>query len=400
MKITDVQTTYCGGRTCEPLRPTEGRQGEGLMQSLSVKESARSKDKLAAELAALGLRRNDVVMMHSSLSALGHVEGGAETVVDAIQAAIGPGGTLVVPAFRDSVWGRAEDFCITDCCPCPQRLCPSRQPGFQGVIAETVRKRAGSLRSCHRTHSWAALGPAAEQILSGHRDSLTFCGPRSPFEEVVKRDGCILTLGVQVNTVTYWHYCEEILLVPYLGHYWPVEKHMNHCVSGRRIYYDYPGIMQDVCRAAGILRTGPVGKSTSGIMRARDFESFQATVMADNPYCFVLRPPDRHSGDLAVDALQKATAMLRAWRKGPRRPEQGFGIPPQPVHPSGPDGLVRRDCPAYAGAHDANGTPVALCRANGRHPDYFRLGGVFNECGITTCERCSWHLRFPENGYE
>jgi aminoglycoside 3-N-acetyltransferase len=359
-----------------------------------MQEKIPTVKKLASELTALGLRRNDVVMMHSSLSALGHIDGGAQTVVNALQEAVGPGGTVVVPAFRDSVWGDPANFCITDGCPCPQRLCPSRQPGFQGVIAETVRNRPGSLRSCHRTHSWVALGPQAEQILSSHRDSVTFCGRNSPFEEVLKLDGCILGLGVQVNTFTYWHYYEELLLVPYLGHYWPKEKHMNHCVTGRRIYYDFPGIMQDVCRAAGILKTGPVGKSISGVMRAKAFESFQATVMADDPYCFVLRPPDRYRDDLAVDALQKAAAMLRAWRKGPRRPEKSFNIPPQPIHPPGPEGLVRKDCPAFAGIHDADGKPVPLCRANGRHPDYFRLGGLFNEYGITTCDRCPWPEKF------
>ena len=101
---------------------------------------------IGEDLKRLGVRRGDAVMMHSSLSALGPVEGGAETVVDALLDAVGPSGTLLVPAFRDSVWGDPADFMITDCCPCAERLCPSRQPGFQGIIAETVRRRPGSLR--------------------------------------------------------------------------------------------------------------------------------------------------------------------------------------------------------------------------------------------------------------
>ena len=43
-----------------------------------------SRAQLAGELAALGLRSGDTVMLHSSLSALGQVDGGAETVVDAL----------------------------------------------------------------------------------------------------------------------------------------------------------------------------------------------------------------------------------------------------------------------------------------------------------------------------
>jgi len=333
-------------------------------------------------------------MMHSSLSSLGHVEGGPQAAVAAVLEAVGLGGTVLVPAFRDSVWGSPEDFAITDC-PCPQRLCPSRQRGFQGAIPEALRQRPGALRSCHPTHSWVALGPQAAALLEGHRLSPTPCGRGNPFEKLVELDGCILLLGVQVNTVTLWHYYEEILEVPYMGHYWPKQRHLNHCVPARRMQYEYPGIMQEVCRAAGVLQTGPVGKSTSGLMGARGFDGFMATIMADDPWCMALRPPDRHTGDLVIDALQKAQAMLRAWSRGVRRPQQKLGFPPQPIHPPGTGDLVREDCPAFAGYHGAGGRQIPLCRANGRHPDFFALGGIFNECGITTCDRCQWNQKFP-----
>ena len=354
------------------------------------------REQLRSDLKRLGLREGDCVMMHSALSALGPVEGGAEAAVDALQDAIGPSGTLLAPAFRDSVWGDPADFTNSDCdCTSSNRLCPRRQPGFQGIIPETVRRRHGNLRSCHPTHSWVALGPAAHRLLVGYRDCPTICGPGNPFEELLALDGCVLILGVRVNTITLWHYYEEILQVPYLGHYRPKERHLNHCVGGLRIQYEFPGIMQDVCRASGILKTGPVGKSLSGLMRAREFDRFMATIMADNPYCMVLRPPDRSCGDLALDALQKAQGMLQAWARGPRRPERDFGMLPGPIHPARDGEVVREDCPAFAGFHEARCASVPLCRANDRHPDYFRLGGIFDECGPTTCPDCSWHQRFP-----
>ena len=356
----------------------------------------RTRGCLVEELRALGVRAGDSVMMHSSLSALGHVEGGAEAVTDALLDTVGPGGTLLVPAFRDSVWGDPANFCNSDCRNgCPRRLCPSRQPGFQGIIPETIRRRPGSLRSCHPTHSWAALGPNAERLLEGHKDAPTQCGPGNPFEELLALDGCILILGVEVNTITLWHHYEETLQVPYMGHYWPKERHLNNCVPGHRIQYMFPGIMQDTCRAAGILKTGPVGKSTSGVMRARAFDSFMATIMADDWNCMVLRPPARGNGDLAVDALQKAARMLDAWGRGPRRPEAGLATPPAPIPVPGPDALVREDCPAFAGRHAAGERNVPLCRANGSHPELFPQGGVFAECGVTICDRCCWHQQYP-----
>ena len=360
--------------------------------------AAISRQRLIDELNLLGLCHDDTVMMHSSLSSLGYVDGGAETVVDAILDTLGPKGTLLVPAFHEGVWSDPANFTISDCCPCPQSLCPSKQPGFQGVIPEEIRQRPGALRSCHPTDSWVALGPKAEQLLSGHRDAPTPCGPGNPFEQLLALDGWILTLGVGVNTVTLWHYYEEILRVPYLGYYWPDKRHLNHCVTGLRIQYDYPGIMQDVCIAAGILKTGPVGKSSSGLMRARQFKEFMATIMADDPYCFVLRPASRHCGDLALDALQKAAAMLRAWADGPKEPPRSFGYPLQSPRAAKPGDIIRQDCPAFAGFGDAEGESVALCRANGRSPEYFQLGGKFDQHGPTTCGHCSWHLKFrPES---
>ena len=346
-----------------------------------------SREKLTDDLTALGLKAGDAVMMHSSLSALGPVDGGAGTVIDALIEAIGPAGTVIAPAFRDSVWGEPENFTCTDCdCNSADSLCHSRQPGFQGIIPEKLRQRAETVRSCHPTHSWVALGPAAAQLCKGHRDSATPCAAGNPFEALVELDGVVLILGVQVNTITLWHYYEEILCVPYLGHYWPKQRHLNHCVPGKRIQYEFPGI----------LHTGRVGKGTSGIMRAREFESFMATIMDDDPFCMIVRPPNRDSDDLAVDALNKGAAMLRAWARGPAPPPRDFEISPAPIDPFADRPVERADCPAWLGRHAADGRSVALCSANGIHPDLVEYGGEFRTSGPALCERCPWHQEYPD----
>jgi len=343
---------------------------------------------LAADLKALGLRGGDCVMLHSSLSSLGYVEGGADAVIEAFFEAMGPEGTLLTPAFTQGVWtGHLAMPECRDCCS--GELCPSGRPSHEGAIPNAALKRPGRLRSCHPTHSWVGNGAAAEEMLRGHRDSSTPCGRGNPFEKLVELDGCIVVLGVGVNTITLWHYFEDILNVPYLGHYHPAERHLSYCTAGLRIQYEFPGIMYDMVLGSGIMDFGKVGRSTSGLMRARVFRQFLATILADDPYCMVVRPPDRHNGDLTVDALQKAAAMLRAWARGP------VELPAKIDWPQGQDDdVVREDCPAFGGYHQAGGSRWPLCRANGRHPDLFRHGGVFNQYGKTTCGRCRWHLRF------
>ena len=349
---------------------------------------------LVSDLKALGVTKGGTVMMHSSLSALGPVEGGAEVVIDAVFGAIGSEGTLLVPAFRDGGTGIPSDFSNTDCdCLTPDGLCSSRQPGFQGVIPETVRRRPGNIRSCHPTHSWVGLGPAARNLLREHRSSPTPCGPGNPFEKMAP-DDCVLLLGVGMDRVTLWHYYEERVGVPYRGHYQPKERHITYSVAGKRLQYEYPGILEDVCRAAGILQTGPIGKSKSGIMRVGQFKRFLSTIIANDPYCMVLRPPDRLSDNLIIDALRKAEGMLDAWRRGPEDPCDYF-VAPRQVEVPGEDDTVRADCPAFAGYCEDDGREISLCRANHRHPDLEGSGGLFSKFGVTTCSDCSWHLNFP-----
>ena len=352
---------------------------------------AVTKQQIISDLVALGIEPGITVMMHSSLSAIGPVKGGPEVVVDALSEVLGPDGTLLVPAFRDSVWGDYSDFTNSDCeCTPSDGLCTSRHPGFQGVIPETVRLRPGSLRSCHPTHSWVGLGKSARRLLDRHYLSQTQCGTDNPFELMADND-CILTLGVMVDRVTLWHYYEEKQMLPYMGHYWPEQRHLNNTVPGLRLQYQFPGILQDLCKSAGILKTGSVGKSSSGLMSVGDFKRFMATVISDDPHSMVLRPPDRESDDLAVDAFRKAERMLQAWKRGPKDLKEVFNKFPKRVEPADSSDVVREDCPAFAGYHQAEEKNISLCKANGRHPDFFRMGGVFNEYGLTTCSDCSWN---------
>ncbi len=59
--------------------------------------SPRTRSSLARDLRSLGIKAGDLVLVHSSLSSLGWVAGGAPAVVLALRDVLGEGGTLVVP---------------------------------------------------------------------------------------------------------------------------------------------------------------------------------------------------------------------------------------------------------------------------------------------------------------
>ena len=77
-------------------------------------------DDLARDLRAFGVPRGGVLMVHSSLSSLGRVLGGAPAVVRAFLAALGPDGTLVMPAFSPEVSDPARwpDWSLSGEIPC------------------------------------------------------------------------------------------------------------------------------------------------------------------------------------------------------------------------------------------------------------------------------------------
>lgn len=160
--------------------------------------------KMAADLVALGLKPDDTVLVHSSLSSLGHVEGGPETVVDTLRSVL-PDGTLIMPSMTCNTIGW-------------DNMCFSIRDSVSGVgvIAEYFRNLPGVMRSMHPTHSACGIGVHAEEILSHHMEDNTPVGPHSPFSLIRKFGGKVLMLGCGLHPNTSMHGVEELSEPPYL----------------------------------------------------------------------------------------------------------------------------------------------------------------------------------------
>ena len=160
---------------------------------------------IAQDLLSAGLRRGGIVLVHSSLSSMGHVPGGAETVVLGLLDALGPEGTLLMPALSHlEVTAARPVFDVR------------RTPSNVGAITEHFRTRPGTMRSIHPTHSVCGIGPRAEEMLKNHQNGETPCGPHSPYRELRNRGGQILFLGCGLKPNTSMHGVEELVEPPYL----------------------------------------------------------------------------------------------------------------------------------------------------------------------------------------
>ncbi|HRR95488.1 MAG TPA: AAC(3) family N-acetyltransferase, partial [Candidatus Ratteibacteria bacterium] len=56
-----------------------------------------NKEEIKKRLKELGLKRGDKILVHSSLSSIGLVENGAETVIKALQETVGNEGLVMMP---------------------------------------------------------------------------------------------------------------------------------------------------------------------------------------------------------------------------------------------------------------------------------------------------------------
>ena len=159
----------------------------------------------------LSLRNNHLVV-HASLSSFGNVEGGAPTVCSALLEAVGGGGTVMMPAFTYAeTWpGAAAGKPLTRAVAFHPDLPVSKEIG---AIAEAFRRLPGVFRSSHPTHSFAAWGRHAREVLSTQRDN----NPLGPLKKLNIMQGHVLLFGTSLLSVTVLHVAEERFGVPYLN---------------------------------------------------------------------------------------------------------------------------------------------------------------------------------------
>ncbi|MDH4180077.1 MAG: AAC(3) family N-acetyltransferase [Armatimonadota bacterium] len=226
--------------------------------SQDVEQPNVTQQSLAHDLSQLGLRSGDVVFLHSSLKSLGWVDGGADAVIDAFLAVIGPEGLLIVPTLT---WtfarGRAAKHAFD----------PKETPSRVGRITDTLWRRPNAFRSAHPTHSIAAIGRRAEELVAGHDSTSTF-GKNGPYRRYVDWGAKILFMGVSLRSNTTLHAIEDWLDLPYLQVENAVVKGPNGkprvvavtaSPSGHRDFYKDDSKVERLLRASGVIRRGNVG---------------------------------------------------------------------------------------------------------------------------------------------
>jgi aminoglycoside N3'-acetyltransferase len=199
-----------------------------------------------------------VLLVHCAFRGVKPVDGGPSGLIAALQAALGPEGTLVMPSMTDD-----------DEHPFDARRTPC--PGM-GVVANTFWQQPGVLRS-DSPHAFAASGPRAIAITAPHPADVPH-GLDSPVGRVYERDGQVLLLGVGHDANTTIHLSEYLAGVRYRR-----KKHLMVLQDGEITRLEY-GEIDHCCQnfnlvdgwldARGLQRRGRVGQAEARLICARD----------------------------------------------------------------------------------------------------------------------------------
>ena len=173
------------------------------------------KNEIVKALKKAGVKEGELLMVHASLSKLGVIKGGAETVIEAMLECVGEKGTLLFPAFTnpyvyfEGVTVKGSTYRPYD--PSDSSLV------WTGAVSKAVLKRKAVIRSAHATHSVVGIGPLAEKCLAGHLENDPPTCRRSPFGKLLDFNGRILYFGSGLAPTTFLHFMEDELDLPYLG---------------------------------------------------------------------------------------------------------------------------------------------------------------------------------------
>lgn len=266
------------------------------------KKTPITRSDLIPELQAIGVEPGQVVMLHTSLSSIGYVIGGADAVVLALLEVLGEHGTLIAlaswdhaPPDSDRGWTAAvRDAYRRD--PPAFDVHVSACARYVGRAPERIRTWPGAVRSDHPEASFVALGAHARWLTEGQPKDHPY-GPGSPLAKVLEANGSILMLGAPLESITMLHHAEELAVVPNKKevHYSaPVrtlrgiewrEIHDIDTSTGAFAYETVVGdrdsfeVIAEEALAEGIGRRHQIGESRSVLFPARELVAFGVSWM-------------------------------------------------------------------------------------------------------------------------
>jgi len=244
-----------------------------------------TKKTIIEDLKRLGLNKGETIIVHSSLSSIGWICGGAISLIEALIEVVGSEGTVIMPSHSSgnsdpkdwnyppvpkSWWQDIRD----NIPPFNPSITPTRGLGITPELFRTFPK---VIRSNHPQLSFSAWGKNAKKITENHNLDLGM-GNNSPLAKIYKLDGKILFIGTNFETNTSFHLAEYRVPNP------KIEKvGASILINGKAKWLEYnevnydedcfEEIGKDFEKTAKILK-GKIGSADSKLFNQREAVDF------------------------------------------------------------------------------------------------------------------------------
>lgn len=164
-----------------------------------------TKQMIAEQLLDMNAPRNSVVLVHSSLRAVGNIEGGAEGLLDIlVEYFTTEGGLLCVPTHT---WHNLENEITLDM---------ESNDNCLGALSSVAILDKRGVRTENPTHSMVVFGPEGRvgEFIKDEANVETPTAPDSCYGKLFAEGGYVLLVGVSHNRNTYLHTVDEMLGIP------------------------------------------------------------------------------------------------------------------------------------------------------------------------------------------
>ena len=239
---------------------------------------------IADDLKSLGLNSGAAVEVHSSLSSLGFVDGGAPTVINALMDVVGEEGAIVMSAYlvtpliplteeekRKGITAKVRKLDENTSC----------ETGM-GVIVDTFCKLPN-------TH----LGKGINRVCAwGHNADLHAKG----YEYLLSIDGWVLLIGVGIHRCSCMHTAEDKVEMPQeiLEHFeLPEEIQREYPKTDWYVEYNDPhkplledawGKVQMEAERRGLIKRGQIGKAECLLFKGKPVVDLYEESLRTDPF--------------------------------------------------------------------------------------------------------------------
>lgn len=173
-------------------RKRKKKKRNSQLNKQAQSSASLTEDDILKDLQKAGIVPGDTLLVHSSLSRIGHLKDGPKTLVDSLLAAVGASGNILMPTSPNNVYqlNYIRNTPFFDVLNSPSKT---------GAITEYFRKLPDAQRSLHPTEPVSAIGPKANYFIADHFNQLTPYNDKSPFYRVSHDKGKILYIGVTLS---------------------------------------------------------------------------------------------------------------------------------------------------------------------------------------------------------